>query len=211
VKEYLRPGIRELYVPQENHLLCWAAVGLVLFRSRYGLEGRGRDVASLLLEEPVYAQIAQFARDLAVENADERALAEALTRARAEERPFGLPVEHADDFFIRCLGARAAGVHPFGPVHANDRAAFAELIERHAPLVAFYRTPSYGGAHLVLIVGHRRGDPLVWDSETYLDLVDEGAQQGEVTLRAASERLCTFERFRTAIVPNLVGRRFYHY
>jgi hypothetical protein len=175
------------------------------------MDGRGRDIDSLLQPEPVYAEIAQLARTLIAANAEGPELAAALTKARTEEKPFGLPVEQADDFFRRFLGAQATGVRPFGPLDANDPGAFALFIQKHAPAVAFYRTPSYGGAHLLLIVGHRNGDPLVWDSETYLNLLDDGAVAGDDTERASLERLYTFERFRNTIVPNLAGRKFYHY
>lgn len=201
---HLPPTIRAAYVAQENPLLCWAAVGLTLWRARFGMDGRGASLDTLMAAEggAPFADMLDFARRIcaaAEPPLTPRTLRTALDALRAAEPrweaiPEGLPVEIADNFFAGFLKTHTV------PLDATlDAVAIKALIRRHAPVAVFSRRDT----HLAVIVGYLDHGPADVRSPHLLVFDPEATP-----LR---ERRMPWDEWHGFFVHTLVGKRGWHY
>jgi len=229
-EEFICPNIRSMYWYQPNHLLCWAAVGLLLFRSRHGMRGAGRDIDSLVQQDNTnyYSSILRYT-DAVAEEAGGRSNIGAIQRAVAavnarnpvfpwSRTPLGLPEGRTQDFFERIIGTTHTGFAPMGPLMSEDGRAMMDFIRAHAPLAFFLRESGSTG-HLMAIVGYWNrgdGDPnspqiIVWDPEAYIDGLENGTISDHGPIPSVPENRYLFPHWREFIVPNIAGNRVYHY
>lgn len=152
--DYIKPGIRSAYSYQPNVLECWAAVGLTLWRSRYGRQGAGNTTDELFARPggERYQRVINYIAELNEEMGGGTELSD-LPRAEAAVRhrmpqyastPSGLPDLWADTFF-RWLGCTSTALDS-----TVSAANLKQLIRDKAPIAIFQRNPG----HLQLIVGY---------------------------------------------------------
>lgn len=215
--EYIRPGIRTCYVFQPNVLECWAAVGLTLWRSKYGNRGAGQSLDTLFARPngQRYLQILDY---IALLN-EEMGGGTDLSRLPAAERtvrhanprftnvPSGLPDTWADQFFT-WLGCRST------PLDASVPAAtLKNLLRDRGPIAIFTRNPG----HLQLIVGYweaagQPDDPqlILFNPERY---ILEMARLNDPNLppaRVREDRLL-WSHWRAYYCGNLVDSKGWHF
>lgn len=220
--EYLHPTVRRCYEYQPNALMCWAAVGLTLWRTRHGRQGRGHDVDTLMNAPgghgARYARMLDYAGALNEEMGGGTDLSD-LPRAEAAVRrdnlayaqvPSGLPASWANDFFVNVLGTRTTALGP-----TTSREALKTLIRAHAPLAIFLRHPG----HLKLVVGYWDGgenDPaspqiLMFNPEAYILAVAGGADYGDDTVRSLREERWLWPHWLAHHAAQLVNGCCWHY
>lgn len=155
--EYIVPNIRRSYVYQPNVLECWAAVGLTLWRSKYGSAGPGHGLDELF-RRPGGARYQQIIDYIALLNEElgggtdlsRLPAAEAAVRAREPRYravPSGLPEGGAAGFF-GWLGCTSSSLNVIMSAEGVK-----SLIREKAPIAIFTRNPG----HLQLIVGYWEG------------------------------------------------------
>lgn len=217
MSDYIRPGIRNAYYYQPNVLECWAAVGLTLWRSRYGRQGVGNTTDELFSRPggQRYMRVIEYTAELNEEmgggtDLSDLPRAEAAVRRRMPQytnTPSGLPDIWADDFF-RWLGCTST------PLDSTVSAAnLKQLIRDKGPIAIFQRNPG----HLQLIVGfwESPGHPdepqlILFNPERY---VLEIARTGDPTYPAARirEDRLLWAHWRAYFCGNLVESRGWHY
>jgi hypothetical protein len=155
--EYIVPNIRRCYEYQPNILMCWAAVGLTMWRFKHGRGGPGH-IMDTLLARPGgerYFQILDYASELNAEMGGDTDMARlpaaeaAVRRAnpRFASTPSGLPGIWANAFFtwLGCSSTSLASVTTAGFLK--------ERIRDKGPIAIFTRNPG----HLQIIVGYWEG------------------------------------------------------
>jgi hypothetical protein len=217
--EYIRPGIRQCYEYQPNVLMCWAAVGLTLWRSRHGRAGRGRDMDALMRvpQGARYAQILDYATELNAEMSGGTDLgdlprAEGVVRAgnpQYVQVPSGLPSTWANNFFTSVIGTRSTSIGT-----STTRDQMKTLIRASSPLAIFTTQPG----HLKLIVGFWDGGPgdpqspqiIMFNPEAYIHAA-RSAGYGEATMRGLREERVLWSHWQTYYAPLLVDSKCWHY
>lgn len=218
--QYLHPGVRRAYEYQPNVLMCWAAVGLTLWRSRHGRVGRGHDLDALLHvpQGARYARILDYAAELNEEMGGGTDLSD-LPRAERVVRaanfqyasvPSGLPSAWANDFFTGGLGTRSSAISV-----DTTRDQMKTLIRASAPLAIFTHRPG----HLKLIVGYwdaGAGDTqspqiLMFNPESYIVAAESGAGYSDATIRGLQEERILWSHWQSYYANNLVDSKCWHY
>ncbi len=191
-EEYIVRDIRRSYVYQPNHLLCWAACALTMYRYRSGSSGRGHDIDSFLrgMGNQYYFQCSDFASEVnalmvgeSLSNADANARARRENPGRwAADVADGLYSGRAQDFFVTQMNLRYTlyGTAS-GQFNATDKAAAMQFIKDKAPLVVFTRD------HLRIIVGYWHSSDtdanspqiIVFDPEQAVNRSEAGNYDGD--------------------------------
>ena len=223
---FLKPGLRPFYAAQPCPFLCWAAAGLVLYRSRHGPEGRGASIEALLSggDNPWFETCRRFANALVERAARDGVDYDTADEALREENPAfadavpGLKFEHGDEFFVHFLGARATplGRRP-GALDPRDKSAMKAFIRARAPLVVFHRVSGKVG-HLQLVVGFRDMSPhdpnspaiLVFDPEAAFTLRERDGGDTQVP-DTIGEHAMLWTLFQSMVIDRLVEPRLYSY
>lgn len=217
--EYIKPGIRQSYVSQPNMLMCWAAAGLTLWRSKHGKGGRGASMESLMTAPggDYYKRMLGYASLLNEElgggtNMDKLKRAEAAARARFLEfssTPSGLPERDADTFFTGFLKAKATAI---GPEKTGEE--MKAFIKAHAPIAIFLRNPG----HIKLVVGYWDSEPasaegpqiIIFNPESYI-VEMENTGNPDLDPKTIREERWLWAHWQQYHANNLVGNKGWHY
>jgi len=225
-EEFLKPGLRQHYYYQPNHMLCWLASGFVLFRSKFGKGGRGNDIASFVHSDsdPYYESCLDFAGEVMLKMSEAQLSQEqaeqAVRAANARYRDVtaGLKFADASNYFVNFVKAKptalGAGSGALDPKNAD---ALCALIRDHAPIAVFHKTePTVG--HVQLIIGYWRyqsnsADPqiIMFDPEAACNYLDDHNGSDQDMSKTIGEHRLLWEHFQSQIVDQLVTPKFFAY
>lgn len=213
--EYIVPNIRRAYEFQPNILICWAAVGLTMYRFKHGRGGAGR-IMDTLYARPGgerYMQILDYASELNAEmsggtDMSRLPAAEAAVR-RANPRfantPSGLPDIWADAFFtwLGCSSTSLASV--------TTASFIKQRIREKGPIAIFTRNPG----HLQIIVGYWEGatpdQPQLILFNPERQILEQHRTGTRTEPSAVREDRLLWAHWISHYSTNLVGARGWHY
>ncbi|MBI1218728.1 MAG: hypothetical protein GC186_09300 [Rhodobacteraceae bacterium] len=215
--EYIKPGIRASYVYQDNVLMCWAGVGLTMWRSRHGKGGPGHSLDELFARQGGgrYLQILNYIALLNEElgggmDLSRLPTAEATVRGQHPEFrnvPSGLPDTWADGFFT-WLGCRSDPLD--ATVSASDLKA---MIRNNGPIAIFTRNPG----HLQILVGYweaagheDKPQVILFNPERYI-LEMERRNDPSLDPSVVREDRLLWEHWQAYYCGNLVDGKGWHY
>lgn len=217
--EYIKPGIRQNYVYQPNVLMCWAAAGLTLWRSKFGKRGRGSTMEQLMNAPGGDAYKRMLAFDSVVNeelgggtNMAKLKAAESAARAKYLEfssTPSGLPERDSDAFFTGFLKTKSTAL---GADKTGEQ--MKALIKASAPIAIFLRNPG----HIKLIVGYWDSEPaspqgpqiIIFNPESYI-VEMENTGNPDLDPKTIREERWLWAHWQQYHANNLVGNKGWHY
>lgn len=214
--EFIVPNIRRCYEYQPNILMCWAAVGLTMWRHKHGRGGAGQVVDTLFARPggARYMQMLDYASELNGElsggtDMSRLAAAEATVR-RANPRfantPSGLPDTGADLFFT-WLGCTSTSLSV-----VSTASLIKTRLHEKGPIAIFTRNPG----HLQIIVGYWEGSTpdqpqlILFNPERYIIEVERTRNPSLAPSSVREDRLL-WSHWITYYCGNLVGGKGWHY
>lgn len=217
--EYIKPGIRQNYVSQPNMLMCWAAAGLTLWRSKHGKGGRGASMESLMTAPggDYYKRMLGYASLLNEElgggtNMDRLPAAERIVRAANLEyasTPSGLSERDCHGFFSGFLKTKFTAITP-----ETTGEQMKTLIKQKGPIAIFLRNPG----HVKLIVGYWDSEPasaegpqiIIFNPESYI-IEMEKTKNADLDPKTIREERWLWAHWQQYHASNLVANRGWHY
>lgn len=211
--EFIAPRIKSCYEYQGNHLQCWAAVAVTMWRWKNGRRGFGSDMDTLFTRPggAVFQDVMDFSTEVSVElgntgnSLDQVAASVRRANPRWANTPTGLP-DHAANRLFTWLGCSSSAISA-----ATTPAQLKEMIRSKGPIAIFKRNPG----HLLIIVGYWEGDPnqpqiIVFDPEKYITQMRATNNPGLDPASIREDRWL-WPHWQTYFAGNLVEGRGWHY
>lgn len=211
--EYIVPRIKQCYEFQGNHLQCWGAVALTMWRWKHGRGGAGASMDSLFRRPGgrPYADVIDFSTEVSVEIlGNDCTLAQAASNVRQRmpqyrNTPTGLP-DHAANGLFTWLGCSHTAIN-----RNTTAAELKTLITTKGPIAIFTRNPG----HLQIIVGYWESDPtqpqvIIFNPEKFILQL---AATGDTNFNTATirEDRWLWPHWQAYFASNLVAERGWHF